>query len=68
MTVGAENVVLTFGKYRGKTVGQVAERDVLYLDWLAGLDDLNPALRAAVLEVHADCEAEIEEAMRERGM
>lgn len=29
---GAE--VMPFGKYRGKTLGEIAEIDVLYLDWV----------------------------------
>jgi hypothetical protein len=40
--------VLHFGKHRGLRLREVAAEDVVYLDYLAGLKDLDPSLRPAV--------------------
>lgn len=37
--------MLNFGKHRGKTLDEVP---LSYLDWLNGLEDLRPHVRAAV--------------------
>lgn len=29
---------MPFGKYRGVPLGRIAEKDILYLDWLVGRD------------------------------
>jgi len=34
--VNAEDVVMPFGKYKGRTLGDIDDDDVLYLDFLAG--------------------------------
>jgi len=30
----ANDVIMPFGKYKGKTLGEIADIDLLYLDWL----------------------------------
>lgn len=48
------DITFPFGKYRGQTVEQVAERDLPYLEWAAGTDipekhpELGAAIRAAL--------------------
>jgi len=39
---------MPWGKYRGMTLGEIARTDPGYLDWLGGLDNLKPSMRAAV--------------------
>lgn len=62
----AEAEVMPFGKYKGKTLGWIANNDILYLDWLVGQDIQNVKIR---LGVGAICQAragEIEQAMEEQ--
>lgn len=40
--------VMPFGKHKGETLEDIAEDDVLYSDWLMGLDDLRPATKQHV--------------------
>lgn len=44
------NIVLSFGKYEGRSVAAVAKCDLRYLTWLASLPVVrgNPALWASV--------------------
>lgn len=46
----SEDVIVSFGKYRGKTLGEIAAADMLYLDWLNGRD-LRPPLLEAVADL-----------------
>ncbi len=43
-----DTFLMPFGKHKGKTLGWIAENDVLYLDWLVGSPDLRGPLRDAV--------------------
>ncbi len=42
--------ILPFGKHKGLSIDKVAETDegLRYLDWMRGLGDLKPPLRAAL--------------------
>ena len=46
----AKKFVIPFGKYRGKTLNEVAETDegLTYLDWMRGLGDLYEDTRRAL--------------------
>ena len=55
----AEAVVMPFGKYKGATLGEIADADVLYLDWLVGRDIRGSTLREAVAAICQDRAAEI---------
>lgn len=57
-----EDVVLTFGKYKGMTLGEVADKDLGYLDWLrdAHLVRRDSALEAAVGALCRKLAAQIE--------
>ena len=59
----SEDVVMPFGKHKGRTLGQIGDEDILYLDWLNGLDNLRPPLREAVADVCERRQHEIESAM-----
>lgn len=62
----AQRFPMPFGKHKAHTLGWIAHHDLLYLDWLAGLDDLPSPLRAYVArlcEYHAD---DIDAAIEER--
>jgi hypothetical protein len=63
----ADMNTLDFGKYSRKTVDQVADIDILYLDWLLGQDwfKKNPLFKQ-VEKVCNDRRHEIENAMAER--
>ena len=56
----SEEVVIPFGKYRGKSLGEIADADLLYLDWLNGLDNLKPRLMKAVADLCARRAREID--------
>ena len=73
----AEDTVVTFGTYSGNTIGDIADQDILYLDWLYGEMTSSPpkpyeARRVSVyeaLKVYMEDSAvqdEVEEAMAER--
>lgn len=32
--IADEDMVMPFGKYRGRTLGWIADANILYLDWL----------------------------------
>lgn len=61
----ATDTVMPFGKYEGRTLGDIAEHDPLYIDWLSGLNDLRQPLADAVQEVADQYEAEIESALED---
>lgn len=58
-------MVMPFGKYRGKTLGEIADADILYLDWLNGQEIKSPALLKAIAQICADRSHEIDRAMGE---
>ena len=47
----SEDVVMPLGKYKGRTLGEIADEDLLSLDWLNGLEDLRPPLLQAVADI-----------------
>lgn len=57
----AEAVVIQFGKHKGKRLGDIADADLLYLDYLNGLDLRSPRLLEAVATICAARAREIEE-------
>ena len=59
-------VRMPFGMHRELTLEQIADRDVLYLDWLVDRKGLTSTLREAIEVVHADYADEIEEELRSR--
>ena len=44
----AEAVVMPFGKYKGRNLGEIAKIDLLYLDWLVGKDIRSDRLALAL--------------------
>ena len=46
-----EDVIMSFGKYGGQTLGWIADHDLLYLDWLVGAQIRSDKLRQAVFEI-----------------
>jgi len=58
-----ENVIMPFGKYKGKQLGQILADDPLYLDWLVGAEIRSERLAFAVAEMCKKYEPEIERAM-----
>ncbi len=44
----ARAVTMLFGKYRGKTLGQICDSHPNYIRWLDTLDNLDPRLKEAV--------------------
>ena len=44
----AAGYVITFGKYSGKTLGEVWKTDGNYIDWLWGNDKTDPAIKKAI--------------------
>ena len=62
----SEGYVLLFGKYAGKTLGEVVDEDVAYLDWLAGLTDLRDPLKGHVLLLCREYVEEIKSAISDR--
>ena len=62
----AKQTVCPFSKHRGRTLDQIAMDDPMYLDWMAGLDDLRGSLAEAVPIVAKAYATEIESAMEDR--
>lgn len=66
----AKATVMPFGKYRGRTVGSMLKKDdeLLYLDWMVGLDDLYGDIKEALGIVLSDATigAELERLVEER--
>ena len=54
----AESAIMPFGKHKGRSLGDIADDDVLYLDWLIGQDWLKADLRECVSVV---CESRSKE-------
>ena len=48
-----EDVVMPFGKYKGRTLGWIADNDLLYLDWLASAEIRGHRLQQAVWDICA---------------
>lgn len=57
------NIVLTFGKYKGKTVEEIAEADPWYIVWLK--DNVEVASPLISQELYNDCRMEVDEMERE---
>jgi len=49
----SEDVVMPFGKYKGRSLGEIADEDLLYLDYVNGFEDLRPPLLQAVADICA---------------
>lgn len=53
-----ERVRMPFGKYAGRTLGEIARADVKYIDWLNGLSNIRSGelklAIAAVAQAHED--------------
>ncbi len=62
----AEAVTIPFGSHKGQRLGDIAEDDLLYLDWLNGKDIRNPIILKAVAAICAARAAEIEQAIDAR--
>jgi len=62
----AEAVRLPFGKHRGRTLGEIAAADVLYLDWLIGRDIRSDRLALALAMVCEDRHREIADRLEAR--
>jgi uncharacterized protein (DUF3820 family) len=56
----AYHVIMPFGKYSGRTLGEITHADLLYLDWLNGRDNLRDPLLTAVALICAERSAEID--------
>jgi len=54
---------IPFGKHKRKSLGWIADNDVLYLDYLNGLTINNATLRKAISDVCEEYHREIEQAM-----
>lgn len=65
-TPDAESVIMLFGKYKGKTLGWIAENDLLYIDWLTDADIRSDDLADAVAQVAELYSAAIDAAVNER--
>lgn len=61
----AEELRMPFGKYKGETLGVIADNDLLYLDWLNGRE-LRGRLLTAVAEICTRRAKEIEQLLDER--
>lgn len=60
-----ENVVMNFGKYKGKSLGEILADDPSYLDFLADADIHTAGIRRAVDLMCEKYEAEISKAIGE---
>lgn len=60
-----ENVVMNFGKYKGKSLGDILADEPSYLDFLADADIHTAGLRDAVNAMCEKYEAEISKAIGE---
>lgn len=57
--------VMRFGKHKGRVLGEIVSSDILYLDWLRGLDNLREPLDTYVRVICEEYASEIETAMAE---
>ena len=55
----AEGTLMPWGRYGRKTLGELADADLRYLDWLAGIDIKDVRVRDAVRTVAEDRRQEI---------
>lgn len=62
----ADDIILGFGKYKGRTLGEIADADVLYLDWLRDQQIRDPRLRAAINDLCDRRSHEIETLLADR--
>jgi exodeoxyribonuclease X-like protein/putative quorum-sensing-regulated virulence factor len=60
------DTVMPFGKYKGKTLGDIADEDLLYLDWLNGGVITSERLMIAVAGICEERRREIESLIDER--
>lgn len=63
----ARAVVMPFGKHKGKTLGQIEDEDLLYLDWLVDQDIKSGRLRTAITQIHLANGDRIQQRIDERG-
>ncbi len=61
-----EDMICPFRTHQGKTLGYIADVDLLYLDWMNGLDIKNPKLLRAVAEICVKWSREIDRLVDER--
>jgi hypothetical protein len=67
MAKRSEDVVMPFGKHKGKTLIDIVQEDGAYLDWLNDDDrELHEPLRSAVADINTRYAAEIDKAIAER--
>ena len=45
----ANNFVITFGKHKGKTIGEIGAIDMDYINWLWGNENTDPIIKKAIL-------------------
>lgn len=62
----ARSIKFHFGKYRNRTVGEVEEADLLYLDWAMDANCLTVELRDALFTVCAARSADIAALIEDR--
>jgi uncharacterized protein (DUF3820 family) len=60
----AKGVVMPFGKHKGQTFEDIANDDVLYLDWLIGQDWLRGDLKECVQAACDEFAGEIDRRVR----
>jgi hypothetical protein len=63
----AASVLVPFGKHKGRSLGWIAQNDLLYLDWLVDVKVRSPTLRAAVETVWKKHKQEIADLVRDGG-
>lgn len=63
MTQKCEDVLMLFGKHKGKRLGDILDEDAAYLDWLQTADISNEQLAAAVAEINLKYQDKIEQAV-----
>ncbi len=63
----AEKVAMPFGVNTGRSLAEIAAADVLYLHWLAGLENLVFYTKEAVALVAQKHERAIEQALAAKG-
>ncbi len=61
----ARAVVCPLKKHKGETLGQIADTDVLYLDWMNGIELRDARLKAAVQVLCEEYGRDIDEAVGE---
>lgn len=64
--VKCEDVIMPFGKHKGRALGDILASDAAYLDWLAGTEIRSTRLAGAVKEMVGKYTPEIERALASR--